>query len=146
MSVYENQQPVTTKRLPVNDGQGKVFSYQEKALMKRSDVKMPVGIEKFQKLDKVPKNKTAGHGRKVDWAKFRDWLQKNKEFAYTVKEAWEYVKAHCMIEQGTTISRVRVYKEIKKYVKKGIVEERFDEGDIGVYNWKHIQKVKEKAK
>jgi len=107
---------------------------------------MPVGIEKFQKLEKVPKNKTAGHGRKVDWKAFREWLQKNKNFAYTVKEAWEYVKANCMIEQGTTISRVRVYKELEKYTKKGLVEKRFDE-DIGLYNWKHITaKVKKRTK
>ena len=105
----------------------------------------PIKVSEFQELKKAPAETPKGAGRKVDWQKFRDFLQRNKELAYTVKECWQIVNSTCMLAEGTAISRVRVYKELKKMVKKGLVEERYDEGDIGVYNWRHITKASPKA-
>ena len=102
---------------------------------------MPMQVSKFKKLPKVTKGKVK-MGKKVNWDKVNKFLQDNKELAYTVKEVWEVVKATCMINKDTTISRVRVYKHLQKLVKKGQAEIRDDEG-VNVYNWRHIvEKVK----
>lgn len=98
-------------------------------------------VSEFKELPQVKSGKKR-IGQKTDWSILREFLQKNKDKAYSVKECHDFVNANAMLKDGTSISRVRVYKELEKYVKKGKVVKRVDEdnNDAGYYNWAHIEK------
>jgi Fe2+ or Zn2+ uptake regulation protein len=102
----------------------------------------PIKTSEFETLKEVS-NIPRRHGRKVDWQKVRDFLAANKELAYQVKEIWDWTNANAIVA-GTSISRVRVYKELEKYTKKGLVTKKVDESGAGYYNWNHIKKRKKK--
>ena len=101
---------------------------------------MPVSVTTFRALPKVASKGSRKIGKKANWSVVEQFLAKNKQSAYTVKEVHEYASKHAL-QPGVTISRVRVYKFLNTLVKKGKVEAREDEGGIGLYNWTHIAKV-----
>ena len=108
-----------------------------KCSSERKTTMSPMKVSEFRALPKVASSGTKKIGKKVDWSKVEQFLTKNKDNAYTVKEVHEYtLKNAC--NEGQTISRVRVYKFLNSLVKKNKVEVRFDEQDIGLYNWAHI--------
>lgn len=101
---------------------------------------MPVQEKSFRKLAKVS-NKTRRIGKKVDWSILRAFLAKNKHLAYRVGEVLNITNDIALLKGATSISRVRVYKELEKYVKKGYVDKRFEEdSNVGLYMWRHIEK------
>lgn len=99
----------------------------------------PMETSDFKRLSKASKG-PMNMGKKVDWALVRAFLSNNKHLAYKVGEVMEYTIANCLVNEATSISRVRVYKELQKMVKKDQVEVGYDEAGVGLYMWRHIKK------